>query len=72
MDAWQLGRVEAAKNFSLLWSWQHGHNTTKPLEMAVCEQMTDFLESNKLLPENQHGFRSKRSTMSAWAQIPEP
>ena len=27
------------------------------------------MEDNKLLPENQHGFRAKRSTMTAWANI---
>ena len=27
------------------------------------------MESNKLLPENQHRFRAKRSTMSAWANL---
>ena len=27
------------------------------------------MEENKLLPENQHGFRAKRSTMTAWANI---
>ena len=27
------------------------------------------MESNKLLPENQHGFRAKRSTMTAWANL---
>ena len=37
---------------------------SKVLEMIVCDQMTDYLESNGFLPENQHGFRSKRSTMS--------
>ena len=26
---------------------------------------TEFLERNNLLPENQHGFRAKRSTMTA-------
>ena len=31
--------------------------------------MNDYLESNHLLPENQHGFRSKRSTMSAWETL---
>ena len=31
-------------------------------------QMTQYLESNKL-PNNQHVFRSKRSTMSAWETI---
>ena len=42
---------------------------SKLLEMIVCEQVTDHLESNKLLPESKHGFRSKRSTMTAWANI---
>ena len=27
------------------------------------------MEDNKLLPQNQHGFRAKRSTMTAWANI---
>ena len=42
---------------------------SKLLEMIVCEQMTDHLEANNMLPESQHGFRRKRSTMTAWAQI---
>ena len=41
----------------------------KVLETVVCAQMTDYLEKNHLLPKNQHGFRSKRSTMSAWESI---
>ena len=39
------------------------------LEMLVCDQTTLFMESNKLLPANQHGFRAKRSTMTAWANL---
>ena len=31
--------------------------------------INNFLESNGLFPENQHGFRAKCSTMSAWANI---
>ena len=27
------------------------------------------MEQNNLLPDNQHGFRAKYSTMSAWAQM---
>ena len=42
---------------------------SKLLEMLVCDQTTNFMESNKLLPENQHGFRAKRSTMTAWANL---
>ena len=42
---------------------------SKLLERIVCEQTTKYMEDNKLLPENQHGFRAKRSTMTAWANI---
>jgi hypothetical protein len=42
---------------------------SKLLEKVICEQATDYLEKNHLLPDNQHGFRQKRSTMSAWADI---
>ena len=42
---------------------------SKLLEMIVCEQTTKYMEDNKFLPENQHGFRAKRSTMTAWANI---
>ena len=37
--------------------------------MLVCDQTTAFMETNKLLPANQHGFRAKRSTMTAWANL---
>ena len=30
---------------------------------------TKFVESVGILPPNQHGFRSKHSTMSAWAEM---
>ena len=30
---------------------------SKLLELVVCDQMTDYLKGNKLLPANQHGFR---------------
>ena len=36
---------------------------SKLLERIVCEQTTKYME------ENQHGFRAKRSTMTAWANI---
>ena len=40
------------------------------LEIILCEQTTKFFEKkNNLIPENQHGFQAKRSTMSAWAEI---
>ena len=29
---------------------------SKVLEKIACDQFTEFLEKNKLLPENQHGF----------------
>ena len=38
---------------------------SKILEKAVCEQLTRFVEVHDLLPNNQHGFRSHRSTMTA-------
>ena len=51
---------------------------SKVLEKIVCDQITRFMEIHNLLPENQHGFRSKRSTMTAleamqyeWAQNSE-
>ena len=42
---------------------------SKVLEKIVCQQITRHMETNKLLPESQHGFRSKRSTMTALAEI---
>jgi exonuclease III len=42
---------------------------SKVLEIVVCSQLSDYLESNKLLPSNQHGFRPRRSTMTAWQEI---
>ena len=33
------------------------------------EQITKWFEMHKLLPENQHGFRAKRSTMTASASM---
>ena len=42
---------------------------SKVLEIVVCSQLSEYLESNNLLPSNQHGFRPRRSTMSAWHEI---
>ena len=42
---------------------------SKVLEIVICSQLSDYLESNKLLPRNQHGFRPRRSTMTAWQEI---
>ena len=38
---------------------------SKVLEKIVCDQVTRFMEMHDLLPNNQHGFREKRSTMTA-------
>ena len=42
---------------------------SKLLEIVVCNQLSNYLESNRLLPGNQHGFRPKRSTMTAWQEV---
>ena len=42
---------------------------SKVMEKIVCEQTTEFMEDNNLLPENQHGFRRNRSTMTAMAAM---
>ena len=42
---------------------------SKILEMVVCDQTSVYMETNNLLPHNQHGFRPRRSTMTAWADI---
>jgi hypothetical protein len=42
---------------------------SKVLEIVVCSQLSDYLEQNNLLPKNQHGFRPRRSTMTAWPEI---
>ena len=42
---------------------------SKVLEIVVCTQLSEYLEKNSLLPKNQHGFRPKRSTMTAWQEI---
>ena len=42
---------------------------SKVLEKVVCNQMTQFLEENMLLPKSQHGFRTKHSTMTAHSQM---
>ena len=39
--------------------------TSKILERIVCNQLMKHMESNNLLPNNQHGFRAQRSTMTA-------
>ncbi len=38
-------------------------------EKIVCDQVTHYMEMHKLLPENQHGFRQKRSTMTALSSM---
>ena len=42
---------------------------SKVLERIVCTQITEYMEKNDLLPENQHGFREHRSTMSAHVNV---
>ena len=42
---------------------------SKILEIVICTQLSDYLEENNLLPGNQHGFRPRRSTMTAWQEI---
>ena len=42
---------------------------SKVLEIEACSQLSDFLKSNDLLPQNQHGFRPGRSCMTAWQEI---
>ena len=42
---------------------------SKVLEKVVCEQLTRFAEVHNLLPNNQHGFRAQRSTMTALSSM---
>jgi hypothetical protein len=40
------------------------------LEKIICgDQITAYMESNGLLPPNQHGFKAGRSTLSALSAI---
>jgi retron-type reverse transcriptase len=41
------------------------------MERIVCDQVTRFFEVHGLLPDNQHGFRAGRSTMTALAAMQE-
>jgi hypothetical protein len=43
----------------------------KVLEKIVNDQVSHFMETNNLLPQNQHGFRPKRSTMTALSAMQE-
>ena len=42
---------------------------SKVIEKIVCSQITKFMEDNGHLPQNQHGFRAGRSTMTALSAI---
>ena len=42
---------------------------SKVLEKIACDQLTKFVETHGLLPNNQHGFRTGRSTMSALSSM---
>ena len=44
---------------------------SKVMERIVCDQVTRFFEVHGLLPDNQHGFRAGRSTMTALAAMQE-
>ena len=44
-------------------------SASKVLEKIMCEQLTKHMENNKLLPESQHGFGEKRTTMTALSEI---
>ena len=46
-------------------------SVSKVIELLVNKQLLNFLESNRLLPQTQHGFRAKRSTFSAVATMHE-
>jgi hypothetical protein len=37
--------------------------------MVICEQTSKFVEEEKILLPNQHGFRANHSTMTAWSDI---
>ena len=45
------------------------NTASKVLEKVICNQLTKFMEVNGLLPNNQHGFREGRSTMTALTEI---
>ena len=42
---------------------------SKLLERIICDQLSIYFEENELLPKNQHGFRTNKSTMTAWAEL---
>ena len=42
---------------------------SKVLERIVCDQVTKFMETHNLLLSSQHGFREKRSTMTALSEM---
>ena len=42
---------------------------SKVMEKVICDQITKYMETNNLLPPNQHGFRARRSTMTALSTI---
>ena len=42
---------------------------SKVLEKVVCDQLTRYVEVQRLLPDNQHGFRAHRSTMTALSSM---
>ena len=46
-------------------------SVSKVVELLVNKQVLNFFETNKLFPDSQHGFRGKRSTFSAVANMHE-
>ena len=46
-------------------------SVSKVVELLLNKQVLNFFETNKLFPDSQHGFRGKRSTFSAVANMHE-
>ena len=42
---------------------------SKVMEKIICDQVTRFFEVHQLLPDSQHSFRAKRSTMTPIATM---
>ncbi len=46
-------------------TFAHNIQSFKVLERIIANQLTDYLEKNKLLSDTQHGFRTSVSTETA-------
>ena len=42
---------------------------SKLLERIIRDQLSIYFEENDLLPKNQHGFCTNKSTMTAWTEL---